>query len=80
MTYVPARFAAAVLRANGATDLPAGITDAAGYNAYLHPDPDTAWRHHAELVHPYGTTLIGFGNVEGGWLFLYDTRPRGATP
>jgi hypothetical protein len=70
---VDAAHAAAVLSANGST-LPPGITDAAGYRAYLHPDPHdalTCWR---QLTEPYGVTLIAIDTIEGGILTLYVTH------
>lgn len=70
---VDAAHAAAVLAANGST-LPPGVADAGGYRAYLFPDRDTAEMWHRIVVSLFGTTLIGFGNVEGGWLYLYDLR------
>lgn len=71
---VDAAFAAAVLHANGSTDLPGGITDTAGYAAWRHADLTAAWRWHADYTTPYGRTLIAFTNVEGGWLYLYQIR------
>jgi hypothetical protein len=70
---VDAAHAAAVLRANGST-LPDGITDAAGYEAYRHPDRDAgdAWFRHITEVP--GITLIAFDVTERGWLYLYDVR------
>lgn len=84
MTLYPrARFdaarAAAILTANGSA-LPDGIADAAGFDAYLHPDRATGdtWREQLTQIH--GITLIGFDVIEGGWLYLYDTQADTRTP
>jgi hypothetical protein len=76
---VDAAHAAAVLSANGST-LPPGITDAAGYRAYLHPDLHDALTCWCRLTEPYGVTLIASDTIEGGFLTLYVTheaRARG---
>lgn len=74
---VDAGHAARVLAANGWDGDPAGVTDAAGYAACLHPTPEAAHTCRLAVTLPVGSTLIGFMAVEGGWLSLYDVRcPR----
>lgn len=72
MVVVDAAHAAAVLAANGWDGDPAGVSDAAGYTAWLHPDAAAADRWRLAVTVPAAVTLIGWGMVEGGWLSLYD--------
>lgn len=70
-----AAFAADVLRANG-SDVSGSVTDAAGYRAFHAVDREDGDRFHAGITDGAWYTLIGFGMVEGGWIYLYELHRR----